>query len=540
MAGRSLPHAVLMMIPEPWQNHESMSPELRAFYEYHSSLMEPWDGPASIAFTDGTLIGAVLDRNGLRPSRYYVTKDDLVIMASEVGVLDIPAGEHRASRSGSTRAASSSSTRRRGASSPTRRSRASSRRAQPYARMAARQPGRGSKTCRRRPYLPPPDHDTVLRRQRAFGYTQEDLKLVLGADGRRAGEEPIGSMGTDTPLAVLSERPRLLYDYFKQLFAQVTNPPLDAIREELVTSMESTVGPEGNLLRAATRSRAGRSTSPTRSSTTISSRSCATSTLRGFESVTLPMLYRAERRRGGPRARARRAARAGASEAVKAGHTILILSDRGVNAELRADPEPARDRRRASPPGARRHADALRRWCSNRATRARCITSRCSIGYGAGAVNPYLAFETLDDMIRQHVLDRHHARARGLELHQGAQQGHPEGDVEDGDLDAAELLRGADLRGDRPRPGVRRSLFHVDRVADRRRRHRGHRRGSAAAARARVPDARRRPRAISTPAANISGGATASTTCSTRRRSSSSSTRPAPGSTASTASTRRS
>ena len=229
-----------------------MSPARRAFYEYHSSLMEPWDGPASIAFTDGTVIGAVLDRNGLRPSRYYVTKDDLVIMASEVGVLDVPPENILAQGAAASRARSSWSTRRRAGSSPTRRSRSSSRAEHPVRRVARSSTSSRSRTCRTRRILPPPDHQTVLRRQQAFGYTQEDVSLLL-AHMARAGEEPLGSMGTDTPLAALSERPRLLYDYFKQLFAQVTNPPLDAIREELVTSMESTIGPERNLLAARAR-----------------------------------------------------------------------------------------------------------------------------------------------------------------------------------------------------------------------------------------------------------------------------------------------
>src|SRR5216684_194939 len=244
MTGRSLPHAILMMIPEPWQNHESMDPERRAFYEYHASLMEPWDGPASIAFTDGTVIGAVLDRNGLRPSRYYVTKDDLVIMASEVGVLDIPPerilikerlhpGRIFLIDTAQGRIIDDEEIK---------------------AQLAAEHPYAdwlrdNLVHLEELPAHPVPasDHATVVTRQIAFGYTHEDLRILLGPMAKN-GEEPVGSMGTDTSLAVLSNRPRPLYDYFKQLFAQVTNPPLDQIREELVTSMESTVGPERNLL----------------------------------------------------------------------------------------------------------------------------------------------------------------------------------------------------------------------------------------------------------------------------------------------------
>ena len=245
MTGRSLPHAILMMIPEPWAGHESMSAELKAFYEYHSSLMEPWDGPASIAFTDGSVIGAVLDRNGLRPSRYYVTKDDLVIMASEVGVLDIPPenilikerlhpGRIFLVDTAQGRIVSDEEIKRDLA------------RAHPYAEWL-----KGNlvdiEDLPAAPYLPPPSHETVLRRQQIFGYTDEDLRVLLAPMAAK-GEEAVGSMGTDTALAVLSDRPRLLYDYFTQVFAQVTNPPLDAIREELVTAMGSTIGPEGNLL----------------------------------------------------------------------------------------------------------------------------------------------------------------------------------------------------------------------------------------------------------------------------------------------------
>src|SRR5258705_12112088 len=233
MTGRSLPHAILMMIPEPWSGNDSMDADRKAFYEYHSSLMEPWDGPASIAFTDGTVIGAVLDRNGLRPSRYYVTKDGLVIMASEVGVLDIPAEDILVKErlhpgriflvdTARGRIVDDDEIKR---------------------ELAAQHPYR-EWLERRLVYineLPPArprqaDQPTVPESQHAFGYTHEDLRILLGPMAKN-GEEPIGSMGTDTSLAVLSSRPRPLYDYFKQLFAQVTNPPLDQIRHELVTSM---------------------------------------------------------------------------------------------------------------------------------------------------------------------------------------------------------------------------------------------------------------------------------------------------------------
>ena len=251
LAGRSLPHAMMMMIPEPWSNHAQMDDAKRAFYQYHSSLMEPWDGPASIAFTDGLKIGAVLDRNGLRPSRYYVTKDDLVIMASEAGRARHSARERahqgpppaRPHVPGGHRAGPH---RRRRGNQALDRQRAS---LPPVARRAPRTSGPDLPAA---PEVPAPDHDTLLQRQIAFGYTFEDERIII-TPMARDGVEAVGSMGTDTPLAALSSKPRLLFDYFKQLFAQVTNPPIDCIREEIITASDVWLGSEGNLLRAATR-----------------------------------------------------------------------------------------------------------------------------------------------------------------------------------------------------------------------------------------------------------------------------------------------
>jgi glutamate synthase (NADPH) large chain len=250
LGGRDLPHAVMMMIPEAWENHTTMEPARKAFYTFHSQLMEPWDGPACVTFSDGTQIGAVLDRNGLRPARYWLTTDGLVVLASEVGVLDLP--QDRIARKG---------------------------RLQP-GRMFLVDVDQGriieddeikDALAASAPYaewlhagqihleeLPPREHivyphSSVTRRQRAFGYTEEELRILL-TPMARTGAEPIGSMGTDTPIAALSEKPRLLFDYFSQLFAQVTNPPLDAIREELVTSLWGSLGPEQNLLEAGPRS----------------------------------------------------------------------------------------------------------------------------------------------------------------------------------------------------------------------------------------------------------------------------------------------
>ncbi len=397
MTGRSLPHAILMMIPEPWQNDDSMSPELRAFYEYHSSLMEPWDGPASIAFTDGTVIGAVLDRNGLRPSRYYVTKDDMVIMASEVGVLDIPAenialkerlhpGRIFLVDTGRGRIVSDEEVKHELAV------------AHPYREWLSNLID--IEDLDPAPYLPPPSHETVVQRQELFGYTHEDLRLLL-APMATNGEEAIGSMGTDTSLAALSDRSRLLYDYFKQMFAQVTNPPLDAIREELVTSMESTIGPEGNLLDPRPEScRQIAVKYPIIDNDQLAK-------LRhvydpGFRAIRLPMLFDTSQNGAGLE-HAMEELKRRAADAVDAGYTILILSDRDA------------DRMRAPIPSLLA-TSGVHHHLVRKGSRTRCAlvvesgdareVHHCALllGYGAGAVNPYLAFETLDDMIRQHLL----------------------------------------------------------------------------------------------------------------------------------------
>jgi glutamate synthase domain-containing protein 2/glutamate synthase domain-containing protein 1/glutamate synthase domain-containing protein 3 len=399
MAGRSLPHALLMMIPEPWQNHESISPERRAFYEYHSSLMEPWDGPASIAFTDGRLIGAVLDRNGLRPSRYYVTKDDLVVLASEVGVLDIPPedvivkerlhpGRMFLVDTEQGRIISDDEVKDTLA------------REHPYGDWL-KQHLIPIEAVPAAPYLPEPDHETVLRRQQAFGYTREDVRQLLEPMAR-AGEEPIGSMGTDTPLAVLSDKPRLLYDYFKQLFAQVTNPPLDAIREELITSMESTIGPERNLLRPEPESCRQISVRyPIIDNSQLAK--LRHIRLKGFSAVTLPMLFRAADGAAGLE-RALEELNTQASEAVNSGYTILILSDRGVSEEFAPVPS------LLATAGVHHHLvrQGARTKCalvveSGDAREVHHVA--LLIGYGAGAVNPYLAFESLDDMLRHRLLE---------------------------------------------------------------------------------------------------------------------------------------
>ena len=397
MTGRSLPHAVMMMIPEPWSGHESMSAEKKAFYEYHSCLMEPWDGPASIAFTDGVRIGAVLDRNGLRPSRYYVTKDDLVVMASEVGVLAMPPERvlHKGRLQPGRMFLVDTEQGRIIADEEIKEQVATQR---PYHRWLREH----LTTLERLPEAPPapaPDHRTVVQRQQAFGYTTEDLRLLM-APMAAEGNEAIGSMGTDTPLAVLSDRPQLLYNYFKQLFAQVTNPPVDAIREELIMSIQTSIGDEQNLLEPTPRScRQIKLQSPMLKNEELEKlRQLNGDGRYGYKAITLPMLFRVhDGARGLERALDELCQKA--SRAIADGHDILILSDRGIDHDHAAIP--------ALLAVAGVHHHLIRAG-----TRTRCglvVESgeprevhhfALLIGYGASAINPYLAFETLDDLVR--------------------------------------------------------------------------------------------------------------------------------------------
>jgi glutamate synthase (ferredoxin) len=399
LTGRPLSHAMMMMIPEPWSGHESMSDEKKAFYEYHATLIEPWDGPAAMAFTDGTSVGAVLDRNGLRPARYYVTLDDTVILASEVGVLDIPADR--------------------------------------IVRKERLQPGRmllidtkegriiddeeiKERVACEHPYrewldqhmvrledLPPPpshaepDHETVLRLEKAFGYTYEDERQVL-IPMARDGVDPIGSMGNDTPLAVLSDKPQLLYNYFKQLFAQVTNPPIDAIREEIVIGPETFMGSEGDLVHPKPEAaRQIKLASPFIDNDELERLRHITRP--GFKSVTIPIIYKVGKKDAVPAGTALQKAMDGvcaqADKAFAEGCNILILSDRGVGPDK-------------APIPALLAVAGLHHHLIRNETRTRlCIVLESGepreihhfsmlIGYGVSAINPYLVFEALDDLIK--------------------------------------------------------------------------------------------------------------------------------------------
>ena len=406
LAGRPIEHAMMMLIPEAWGGHETMSAEKKAFYEYHSLLMEPWDGPASVAFTDGRTVGAVLDRNGLRPSRYLVTKDDLVIMASETGVL--PVEDERVLMKGRLR--------------PGRMF------------LVSLEEGRiiGDEELKRRladahdyagwlganltrladlpPAEPPPPlaGEALVETQVAFGYTVEDAKYHLGPMARE-GQEALGSMGTDTPLAVLSERPQPLYGYFKQLFAQVTNPPLDAIREELVTSVDSLLGAEGNLLDEGLDDgyRMISLPAPFLTNGDLARLRALDGNGKGgggrFRSATLPMLMPAA---DGPAGMApalddlfRRA-----DAAIAGGATILILSDRGVDAGHA--PLPAL----LATAGLHHHLVRTRQR-----TKVGLVVETGEarevhhfallIGYGAGAVNPWLALDAVREMVADGSLE---------------------------------------------------------------------------------------------------------------------------------------
>ena len=426
LSGRPLPLAVMMMIPEPWEKHEAMSPEKKAFYEYHSTLMEPWDGPAAMGFTDGTCVGAVLDRNGLRPSRYYVTKDGRVIMASEVGVLDI-APENVAYKgrlqpgrmflvdTAAGRIISDEELKQQYAT------------AQPYQawldagvvdldalpttgnQLSVNSGqlginGRSAPLWSRNGQSNYPsqtggpikmDSKTVLLNQQAFGYTFEDLRLLI-APLAQTGTEALGSMGDDTPLAVLSHKAQPLYNYFKQLFAQVTNPPLDAIREELVTSTRTLLGCQGNLLAdGPNHCRRIRLETPILDNKEMAKLLNVQS--EGFKTAVIPTLYRVHNGAAGLEA-ALEWLFVQADRAIEEGANLLVLSDRAINSWQAAIP-------------ALLATSALHHHLVRRGSRTQVSLIVESgeprevhhfatlLGYGADAINPYLALETVVNLI---------------------------------------------------------------------------------------------------------------------------------------------
>ncbi|MEU8666445.1 MULTISPECIES: glutamate synthase large subunit [Streptomyces] len=397
LGGRSLPHSVLMMVPEAWENHDSMDPARRAFYQYHATMMEPWDGPACVTFTDGVQVGAVLDRNGLRPGRYWVTDDGLVVLSSEVGVLDIdPAkvvrkgrlqpgkmflvdtAEHRIIEDDEIKASLAAE--------------------QPYQEWLETGEIELSDLPEREHIVH--THASVTRRQQTFGYTEEELRVILAPMARTAGE-PLGSMGTDSPIAALSERPRLLFDYFTQLFAQVTNPPLDAIREELVTSLRSSLGPQGNILEpTAAACRSVTLPFPVIDNDELAKliHINADGDMPGMKAATLSGLYRVG---GGGEALAARIERicAEVDAAIEDGARLVVLSDRHSDAEHA--PIPSLLLTSAV------HHHLIR---TKQRTQVGLLVEAGDvrevhhvallIGYGAAAVNPYLAMESVEDLVR--------------------------------------------------------------------------------------------------------------------------------------------
>lgn len=402
LAGRSLPHAVLMMIPEAWENHSDIDPARRAFYEFHSTLMEPWDGPANVCFTDGTIIGAVLDRNGLRPGRYWVTADGLVILASESGVLDFdPASIVRKGRLQPGRMFLVDTAA--GRIIEDEEVKAELAAAEPYGDWLDAGLVHLEELPEREHIVH--THDSVARRQQTFGYSEEELRLILEPMACM-GIEPIGSMGTDTPIAVLSTRPRLLFDYFQQLFAQVTNPPLDAIREEIVTSLASHIGPEGNLLEAT----AGHCRQVVLPFPVIDNDELAKvlhinadGTMPRFAGVRISGLYPVA---GGGEAIKRRLSEIfnEVDAVIRQGKRFIVLSDR--DSDVFKAPIPSLLLCAAV------HHHLVR-------TKARTMVSMLVeagdvrevhhvallIGYGAAAVNPYLALESVEDLARRGAID---------------------------------------------------------------------------------------------------------------------------------------
>ena len=401
LTGRSLPHSILMMIPEAWENSTTMSQELRDFYQFHSSLMEPWDGPACVTFTDGSQVGAVLDRNGLRPSRFWVTEDGLVILASEVGVLDIdPAKVVRKGRLQPGRMFLVDIAEGRIIEDDEIKSSLAS--AHPYGEWLAEGIVRLADLPSREHIIYP--HSSVFRRQRAFGYTEEELRIII-APMAKNGAEPLGSMGTDTPIAALSDKPRLLFDYFAQLFAQVTNPPLDAIREEMVTSLGQTIGAESNLLNPSPDSCRQISLDfPVIDNDELAKiiHVNADGEHPDFDAHVVRGLFPALG--GGESLRERiEEIRAEVSEAIKNGARIIVLSDRDGDSEEAPIPTLLLT--------AAVHHHLIREKTRTRVSLV--IESgevrevhhvALLVGFGASAVNPYLAMESAEDLVRQGVI----------------------------------------------------------------------------------------------------------------------------------------
>ena len=483
--GYALPHAAMMMIPEAWAGNPLMSAERKAFYEHHASLMEPWDGPAAIAFTDGNYIGATLDRNGLRPARYIVTSDNQVILSSEAGVLhveqskiikkwrlqpgkmlliDMKMGRIVSDDEIKTELAQK----------------------HPYAKWLART----QIVLEDLPKVPahaPAPGASLLDRQQAFGYSDEDLRILM-TPMAVTGQEAVGSMGNDTPIAVLSTKEKSLYSYFKQNFAQVTNPPIDPIREELVMSLVSFIGPRPNLFDFAGQSVRKRLEvrQPILTNEDLEKiRAIGDMDDNPFRSTTLDVTYPAADGAAGMAGALDRLC-AAAEQAVHDGINIIILSDRMIRRERVAIPAllaTAGVHHHLIRVGLRTSAGLVVETGDAREVHHFALLA----GYGAEAINPYLAFETLVAM-RGELTEVTSEKGGGEALHQGDRQGHPQGDVQDGHLHLPVLLRRPDLRRHRIVAAVRRPLLRRHCDDHRRRRARRDRRGDGAPPCQRVRD----------------------------------------------------
>ena len=474
LAGRSLPHAVMMMVPEAWEGRDDLPEHLRAFYAFHSCVMEPWDGPAAISFTDGRVIGATLDRNGLRPGRWMETRDGWVVLASESGVLDEPPGNIlRKGRLAPGKLFLVDLAEGRIVADEEVKERVAT--AKPYGEWY----GAGVVRLEDLPQRQSREHHEPLRtRQLAFGYTQEDLRVLLAPMAAK-GEEPIGSMGNDLALAVLSDQAPPLFSYFKQLFAQVTNPPIDPIRESVVMSIRTGVGSESNLLTEG----------PDHAHQLMIPhpilRNSELEALRGvdssvFRSHTIPITWRVDDGPEGMTWAVRRICEQ-AAEAIAYGANVLVLSDRGIGAERAAIPSllaVAAVHHHLVREGTRLQAGLVLESGEPREVHHFATL----IGYGASAINPYLMLESLTELAAPGA-----RRAGRAQRRQGDRQGPAQDALEDGHLDDPVLQRRADLRGRRARLGHGRAPLHRHGVADRRHRARRARARDARAPPARLP-----------------------------------------------------
>ena len=411
LGGRSLPHAMMMLIPEAWQDNDQIGEERRRFYEYHACLMEPWDGPAAVAFTDGRFIGATLDRNGLRPARYVITKDDMVIMASEAGVLDI-APENILVNGRLKPGRMFLIDTREGRIIDDKELKEKVSGAKPYKKWLEENLERLEEVpVPKRPKLP--ETKDILGLQKAFGYTKEDLKIIVKPMAE-TGAEPTGSMGDDTPLAVLSEKPRIFYDYFKQLFAQVTNPPIDPIREELVMTLDTYLGCEKNILdETPEHCHRLKINNPILTDDELAKIRHIKN--KSFKTKTISTLFEAKEGKAGFR-KALDRIRKESSKAIKAGYGFIILSDRGVDGKHAALP--------ALLAGASVHHHLIHEATRTQASiiiesgEPREVANFALLfGYGADCVNPYLAYRSIGELIKSEELDMEFKAAQKNYIH---------------------------------------------------------------------------------------------------------------------------